>query len=143
MSIRQVSVFLENRPGTLAETLKTLTDANVELRALSIADTTDFGIMRFIADDNRKAAFALSEKGHICSVTEVVAACADDRPGGMAAIVSILADANINIEYVYAFVARKENHAWVVLRVNDAEKAEATLSAAGIPLLTPKDVEEI
>ncbi len=143
MSIRQVSVFLENRPGTLADTLKTLTDANVELRALSIADTTDFGIMRFIADDNRKAAFALSEKGHICSVTEVVAACADDRPGGMAAVISILAAANINVEYVYAFVAPKKDHAWVVLRVNDAEKAEATLTAAGVPILTPKDVEEI
>lgn len=143
MAIRQVSVFLENRPGKLAETLKTLSDAKVELRALSIADTTDFGILRFISDDNRKAAYALSEKGHICSVTDVVAACADDKPGGMATIIEILAAANINVEYVYAFVAPNKDHAWVVLRVNDNEKAEKTLTDAGVTLLTSEDVADI
>ena len=114
--------------------------AGVGLRALSIADTSDFGILRIITDDNRKAAFALSENGYICSVTEIVAACADDRPGGLASLLTLLSDAGIDVEYVYAFVAQAKAHAWVVLRVDDNAAAERVLRAAGVTLVSEDDI---
>ena len=140
MAIRQVSVFVENRKGALADALRTLSDAGIGLRALSIADTRDFGILRIITDDNRKAAMALSEADYICSATEVVAAAADDKPGGLAALLTILSDAGIDVEYVYAFVAEAKKHACVVLRVNDNEAAGAVLKKAGISLITEEDI---
>lgn len=140
MAIRQVSVFVENRKGALADALRTLSEAGVGLRALSIADTSDFGILRIITDDNRKAAFSLSENGYVCSVTEIVAACADDRPGGLAALLTLLSDAGIDVEYVYAFVAQPGAHAWVVLRVDDNTAAERVLRAAGVTLVSEDDV---
>lgn len=140
MAIRQVSVFVENKKGALADALRTLAGAGVGLRALSIADTSDFGILRIITDDNRKAAFALSENGYICSVTEIVAACADDRPGGLASLLTLLSDAGIDVEYVYAFVAQAKAHAWVVLRVDDNAAAERVLRAAGVTLVSEDDI---
>jgi len=143
MAIRQVSVFVENKQGALADVLHTLSAAGIGLRALSIADTSDFGILRIITDDNTKAAFALSEHGYICSATEVVAACADDKPGGLAALLSTLSEAGVDVEYVYAFVAQQKQHAWVVLRVHDNGAAEQVLRNAGITLLSESDVASI
>lgn len=143
MAIRQVSVFVENQKGALANALRAISAAGIELRALSIADTSDFGILRVITGDNTKAAYALSEAGYICSVTEVVAACADDRPGGMAALLTILSEAGIDVEYVYAFVAQKGQHAWVVFRVSDNAAAERVLRAAGVTLVSEDEVAEL
>lgn len=143
MAIRQVSVFVENRKGALADALRTLSSAGVGLRALSIADTRDFGILRIITDDNRKAALTLSEQGYLCNVTEVVAAAADDKPGGLATLLTTLSDGGIDVEYVYAFVAEAKKHAWVVLRVNDNNAAEALLKAAGVHLLSEEDIEKL
>ena len=140
MAIRQVSVFVENQKGALADALRKLSEAGVGLRALSIADTSDFGILRIITDDNRRAAFVLSEAGYICSATEVVAACADDKPGGLASLLTILSDAGVNVEYVYAFVAPSGNHAWVVLRVGDNAVAERILRAAGVTLVSEDEI---
>lgn len=140
MAIRQVSVFVENQKGALANALRAISAAGIELRALSIADTSDFGILRVITGDNTKAAYALSDAGYICSVTEVVAACADDRPGGMATLLTILSEAGIDVEYVYAFVAQKGQHAWVVLRVSDNAAAERVLRAAGVTLVSEDEV---
>ena len=143
MAIRQVSVFVENRKGALADILRALSAEGVGLRALSIADTQDFGILRIITDDNRKAAFTLSEQGAICSVTEVVAAAADDKPGGLAALLTILSDGGIDVEYVYAFVAETKKHAWVVLRVSDNDAAEKLLKDAGVHLLSEEDIGKL
>ncbi|MBE6560297.1 MAG: hypothetical protein E7662_04160 [Ruminococcaceae bacterium] len=143
MSIRQLSVFVENQKGALAGVLHTISDAGIELRALSIADTSDFGILRVITSDNSRAALALSENGAVCSVTDVVAACADDKPGGLAALLTILSEAGIDVEYVYAFVAQTGKHAWVVLRVSDNAAAEKVLTDAGITLLNDADVANI
>lgn len=140
MAIRQVSVFVENRKGALAGALRSISDAGIELRALSIADTSDFGILRVITGDNRQAAYALSEAGYICSVTEVVAACADDRPGGLTSLLTILSEAGIDVEYVYAFVAQAGKHAWVVMRVDDNTAAERVLRAAGVTLVSEADI---
>ncbi len=140
MAIRQVSVFIENRKGALADALRILSGAGVGLRALSIADNVDFGILRIIADDNRKAALTLSEAGYICNVTEVVAAAADDRPGGLCDLLTVLSDGGVDVEYVYAFVAQAAKHAWVVLRVGNNAEAEAVLQKAGVHVLTDEDV---
>jgi len=140
MAIRQVSVFVENQKGALANALRAISEKGIELRALSIADTSDFGILRVITDDNSKAAFSLSEAGYVCSVTEVVAACADDKPGGLAALLTILSDAGIDVEYVYAFVAQTGKHAWVVLRVSSNAEAERVLRAAGVTLVSEEEI---
>ena len=136
MAIRQVSVLIENRIGALAYPLRALSEAGIGLRALSIADTSDFGILRIITDDNTKAAFVLSEHGYVCSVTEVVAACADDKSGGLADLLTILSEQGVDVEYVYAFVAKTGNHAWVVMRVNDNAAAERILRASNITLVS-------
>ena len=143
MAIRQVSVFIENQKGALANALHALSDAGIELRALSIADTSDFGILRVITNDNSKAAFALSEAGYVCSVTEVVAACADDKPGGLADLLTILSEQGVDVEYVYAFVAKTGNHAWVVMRVNDNAAAERILRASNITLVSEADIAAV
>ncbi len=143
MAIRQVSVFIENRKGALADPLRALSEAGIGLRALSIADTSDFGILRIITDDNTKAAFVLSEHGYVCSVTEVVAACADDKPGGLADLLTILSEQGVDVEYVYAFVAKTGNHAWVVMRVNDNAAAERILRASNITLVSEADIAAV
>ena len=143
MAIKQVSVFVENKKGALADALRALSEAGVGLRALSIADTNDFGILRVIADDNAKAMLVLSEHGYVCSATEVVAAAADDKPGGLAALLTLLSDSGIDVEYVYAFVAQAKSHACVVLRVKDNAAAEAALTKAGVSLITEADIAKI
>lgn len=143
MAIRQISVFIENRKGALADALRTLSDAGIGLRALSIADTSDFGILRLITDDNRRAAYALSEAGYICSATDIVAACADDKPGGMTALLTVLSDAGVDVEYVYAFVAQTGRHAWVAMRVREPEEAERILRDAGVTLVSEADVASL
>ena len=143
MAIRQVSVLIENRKGALADPLRVLSDAGIGLRALSIADTSDFGILRIITDDNTKAAYQLCEQGYVCSVTDVVAACADDKPGGLATLLTILSDAGVDVEYVYAFVAKTGNHAWVVMRVNNNAEAERILSENNITLVSEADIAAV
>ncbi|MBR2783982.1 MAG: ACT domain-containing protein [Firmicutes bacterium] len=135
MTIKQISVFLENRPGTLAEATDALYQGNINMRALSVADTRDFGILRFIADDEEKALAVLKEAGYATTVTDVLAAIIPDDPGSMSKVLHALAAAGVNVEYTYAFLAEKVEHgAVVVLRVDDADRAAAALAAAGIAL---------
>ena len=141
--LKQLTVFVENRQGALVDITDILAKNGVNIRALSIADTSDFGILRIITDDNTKAAFVLSEHGYICSVTDVVAACADDKPGGLATLLAILSDAGVDVEYVYAFVAKTGNHAWVVLRVNDNAEAERILRENNITLVSEADIAAV
>lgn len=142
MAVEQISVFVQNEKGALSHVLNALGEAHIEIRALSIADTSDFGILRMITDNNKKAQDTLNKDGYICTLTDVVAAAVDDRPGGLANHVSLLAEAGVDVEYLYAFVTRWDNEACVVFRVNDTENAQKVLSKAGIRLISQEDIQK-
>jgi len=140
MTVNQISVFVENKSGALAQITKELADAGVNMRALSIAETHDFGVLRFIADREEVAASALKEAGHIFSVTPVLAVVIKDEPGSFAATVQILAQANIDVEYTYAFITRKPGTACMIFRVADNETAAKVLTDAGIRLASKEEL---
>jgi hypothetical protein len=132
MIVDQISIFIENKLGTLAEVTETMGEAGIDLRALSLADTADFGVLRVIADDPRKALELLRAAGFVVSVTQTLAVPIKDSPGGLARVLRILADAGISVEYSYAFITRKEGDAYVILRVADNARAQKALSEKGI-----------
>ena len=142
MRIRQISIFLENRPGQLSTICRDLADAGINIATLSLADTADFGIVRMIVDDHEKAKDVLAEKGHVVNVREVIAVCVPDRPGGMAEVMQVLDKAGANIEYSYAFAFHKGEKAVLVFRFSDNAKAEAALKAAGYTTLGEDEVQE-
>ena len=141
MAITQLSAFLENVPGTLSETLSAITDSGVNIRALSVADTKDFGILRVIVSDKEKTKDAISEKT-LVRETPVIAVKMDDKAGALGNILNILKGAEINIEYVYAFTGAVQGNAYVVMRVDDVEHAEKTLGENGIKTLNDDDISE-
>ena len=143
MSLKQLTVFVENKQGSLVDITDTLEEKNVNLRALSIADTQDFGLLRLIVNDNDTAVAALSDKGYVLKVTEVVGVKIGDQPGKLSKALSVLAQAGINVEYLYAFMARTEKHAYVVLRPTDNAAAESALEAAGFHMITDADIEKL
>ena len=142
MRIRQISIFLENRPGQLSAICRDLADAGINIATLSLADTADFGIVRMIVDDHEKAKDVLAEKGHVVNVREVIAVCVPDRPGGMAEVMQVLDAAGANIEYSYAFAFHKGEKAVLVFRFDDNNKAESALKAAGYTTLGENEVSE-
>ncbi|MBQ4348963.1 MAG: ACT domain-containing protein [Clostridia bacterium] len=135
MIIKQISIFVENKKGRLAEITETLAKAGANIRALSIADTTDFGILRLIVDKPDESAAALKEAGITVSVTNVIAVGIDDVPGAFSRPMRILADAEIDVEYMYAFITRKSERAYVILRVADNDAAAKVLLDKGVELL--------
>ena len=143
MSLKQVTVFVENTQGSLVNITETLAENNVNLRALSIADTLEFGLLRLIVNDNDAAAKALTDKGYILKITEVVGVKIGDQPGKLSKALSVLAEAGVNVEYLYAFMARTEKHAYVVLRPTDNAAAEKALEAGGFHLITDADLEKL
>ena len=143
MSLKQLTIFVENKQGSLVEITDTLAQNNVNLRALSIADTQDFGLLRLIVNDNDTALSALSDKGYVLKVTEVVGVKIGDQPGKLSKALSVLAQAGINVEYLYAFMARTEKHAYVVLRPTDNAAAEMALEAAGFHMITDADIDKL
>ena len=142
MRIRQISIFLENRPGQLSTICRDLADAGINIATLSLADTADFGIVRMIVDDHEKAKDVLAEKGHVVNVREVIAVCVPDRPGGMAEVMQVLDAAGANIEYSYAFAFHKGEKAVLVFRFDDNAKAESALKTAGYTTLGENEVSE-
>ena len=140
MTVEQLSVFVENKPGKLVEALETLADAKIDLRALSLADTSDFGILRIIVDKPEQALRNLSEAGYLVKSNEVLAVVIGDEPGGLAAVVRILSEAGVDIEYTYAFVAHSKDEAYVILRVDNNEAAVKILRESGISLLDAKEM---
>ena len=142
MRIRQISIFLENRPGQLSTICRDLADAGINIATLSLADTADFGIVRMIVDDHEKAKDVLAEKGHVVNVREVIAVCVPDRPGGMAEVMQVLDKAGVNIEYSYAFAFHKGEKAVLVFRFSDNVRAESALKAAGYTTLGENEVSE-
>ena len=142
MAIRQVSVFIENRTGKLHETLKMIADSGLNIRALSIAETKDFGILRLITSDTPKTIEVLSKES-IINTTTVIAAKLEDRVGALCYVLDFLAQAEVNIEYIYAFTASEDFGAYVVIRVDDAQKAEQVLKEHNIPTLCEDDIKDI
>ena len=140
MRIKQLSVFLENRAGRLAYVTRVLADAGVNLLALSLADTTDFGILRLIVDDVEKAVDALKENEVICMVNEVMAVEVADEPGGLAKVLEVLQQAGVNVEYMYAFSQRQTGRAALIFRFDDPDKAMEALQAAGINIFAHVDL---
>ena len=127
MSVEQISIFIENKSGRLAEVTRILGDAGVNIRVLSLADTSDFGILRMIVNDVEKAKLVLKEKGFTVNKTEVIAVEVPDRPGGMSNILQVIDNNHINIEYMYAFVERGGGNAVIIFRFDDTVKALETL----------------
>lgn len=132
MWVKQISVFLENKSGRLAAVTRVLGENGINIRALSIADTSDFGILRLIVDDPPRAYAVLKEAGFTVSVTDVMAVEIPDTPGGLADVLDILGRAGANIEYLYAFVSKSAGNALVLFKVEDVETAARALQEKGI-----------
>ena len=143
MAIKQLTIFVENKQGTMASVTGILAANNVNIRALSIAETEAFDILRLIVNDNETAEKTLADEGYLFKATEVVGVKIGDAPGKLTAALEVLDKAGINVEYLYAFMARTEKHAYVVLRVEDNAAAEKTLEAAGFHLITDADVNKL
>ena len=143
MIIKQISIFVENKAGRLAEITETIANAGIDIRALSIADTTDFGILRLIVNDEAAAEKVLSEAGYLIKITEVVGVKIGDAPGKLTAALKVLDENKINMEYLYAFMARTEKHAYVVIRVEDNAAAEKALMEAGFHMISDADINKL
>ncbi len=141
MTINQISIFLENRTGQLAQICRTLADNDISIVTLSLADTTDFGIVRMIVSDHEKARDVLSAAGHVVKVTPVFAVTVPDRPGGMAEVAGKLAAAGCDIEYSYAFAFHHGEKAVLVFRFADDAKAAAALAAENFTTLSETQIE--
>jgi hypothetical protein len=135
MKVEQISIFIENKSGRLAEITRILGEAGINIRALSLADTSDFGILRLIVNDGAKANAVLKEKGFTVNMTEVVAVEVPDRPGGLSAILQALDRDAINVEYMYAFVERCAGNAVIIFRFDETDKAIAALKAQNFNML--------
>jgi len=140
MLVKQISVFLENKSGRLAEVTRILGSNNIDISALSIADTTEFGILRLIVNDPEKAEKVLKEHGLTVSSTNVIAIAVEDKPGGLAHILEILEKRKIDIEYLYAFVGKMDNEALVILRVENLNEAAAALIESNVKVLSAEEV---
>ena len=141
--LKQLTVFVENRQGALVDITDILAKNGVNIRALSIADTKDFGILRLIVNDNEIAQKTLSDAGYLLKMTDVVGVKIGDAPGKLSGALAVLDQNSINMEYLYAFMTRTERHAYVVLRVEDNAAAEAALEAAGYHLIPDADVAHL
>jgi hypothetical protein len=143
MYTKQVSIFLENKKGRLAEVAKLLTDEGINIRALSLADTADFGVLRLIVSDRARCIGVLKEHGLAAQETDVIAVEMADRPGGLHHVVEVLDRENLNIEYMYAFVPKKGGSAIVVLKIDNPARAVEALKASGIPILAEDIIQNL
>lgn len=143
MKVKQISVFLENKSGRLAEVTRTLGKHDINIRALSIADTTDFGILRLIVNKPADANRILREEGFMVSETEVIAVDVPDRPGGLADILEMLNNVSVNIEYLYAFIGQTSAEALVIFRVEDCDMAMKALRDRDIRVLDGSEVYDL
>lgn len=143
MTVKQISVFLENKPGQLTDFAKLLNSNQIDMRALSVADAKDFGILRLIVDDSYKAACVLKEAGYVVSITPVLAVEIPDKPGGLVEILDILQENDLNLEYMYAFTTRRKDRAYMIFRVTDAENAVKALNQHGIKLICQSEMSDL
>jgi hypothetical protein len=143
MKVEQISVFLENKAGRLAEVTKVLGEGGINIRALSLADTTDFGILRLIVDQYDKARDVLKQHGFTVGKTEVVAIEVPDRPGGLAWVLQILSDSDVNVEYMYAFVQHSGKNAVIIFRFDNLERAIELLQQQGVRIYSGQEVYQL
>lgn len=143
MKVKQISVFVENAKGALSRVTKILADNGINIRALSIADTTDFGILRLIVKNPGEAYDVLKKNDVAVRLTDVIVAAIDDRPSGLSLALSALNEGDVSVEYMYAFVTRNENEANVIIKTDDSEKAIKALEKAKIRVLKAKEVYEL
>ena len=132
MTVKQISVFLENKPGRLAELTEVLSRNNIDMRALSLAEAADFGIVRLIVDDVYGASTVLKDADYIISISRVLALEIPDEPGALGRTITVLGENDINVEYMYAFTTRKKGVAFMIFRVEDNQKAIEVLKGSGI-----------
>ena len=140
MSLKQLTVFVENKQGRLVSITETLSEHNINIRALSIAETEDFGILRLIVNDSKKAEEILKNEGYLIKITDVVGVKIGDQPGKLSDALKVLDENKINMEYLYAFMSRTEKHAYVVIRVEDNSAAETALLNKGFKIITEADI---
>jgi hypothetical protein len=143
MKVEQISVFLENKSGRLAEVTDVLAKGGINIRALSLADTADFGILRLIVNDIEKAKKILKENEFTVGRTEVLAVEVPDKPGGMAGLLKALQSDSINVEYMYAFVQKSGEHAIIIFRFDELDRAITALQKASIRILTGEEVSRL
>ena len=144
MSIKQISVFLENKPGKLKEMTGVLAQHRIDMRALSLAETKDFGIARMVVNDVFQAVNVLKDADFVASLTSVLAVAVPDEPGGLDKLLEIFADSGVNIEYMYAFIGGRDvSHAYMIFRVADTKDAEAKLAGKGLKIMTQEEIQQI
>lgn len=143
MTVKQISVFLENKPGQLTEFTKLLDQNHIDMRAMALADAEDFGILRIIVDDAYATACVLKEAGYVSSITPVLAVEMPDKPGSLVEILDALGQNGVNLQYAYAFTARKKDTAYMILRVADNEKAIEVLGRSGVKLFCQHELSEL
>ena len=142
-NVRQISVFVENKPTKLAEAMKLLKNSKINIRAMALADTKDFGILRLIVNDTEKTVDILRDASYAVTVTEVVAISIPDSPGQLSRVLDVLGDSGVNIEYLYAFIGKSDRSVSFVIRVDDNDNASSALNDAGISQLTENDIAEM
>lgn len=144
MSIKQISVFVENRPGAMKTMTDVLARNGIDMRALSLAETSDFGIVRIIVDNVYQAATTLKDAGFIHSITPVLGVAIPDEPGGLTQVLDVLSQAQVNVEYMYAFLGGKTaEHAYMIFRVENEAAAAAALKAKGIPTVEQEEIAQL
>ncbi|AMD17070.1 amino acid-binding protein [Methanobrevibacter sp. YE315] len=143
MAVKQISIFIENKEGRLKKAINTLAQENINIRALSIADTTKYGILRLIVSDNEKAIEALEKDGFIVKENDVIILAIPDKPNGLNSTLEVFDEKGINLEYLYAFVSNKTDEAIVVMRLEDMEKAIEALKDSDVKILDDKDIKEL
>ena len=144
MSIKQISVFLENKPGALYAMTGVLAQNKIDMRALNVAETKDFGIVRVIVDNVYAATTVLKDAGYVHSVTPVLGVAIPDVPGGLNKVLQVLTDAKVNVEYMYAFLGGKDvDHAYMIFRVEDNAAAAAALASRGIKMVEQEEIDRL
>lgn len=143
MKLKQISVFLENKEGRLKKAISILSQANINIRALSIADTSEFGILRLIVPEPELAQQKLEKNNFVVKVNEVIAVEVPDQPGGLDSILAILYNAKINVEYLYAFVEKNEDKAIVVIRTENIDEGIKALEDSDIKVMSAEDVDKL
>lgn len=140
MTTQQLSIFLENKPGQLVKVTQTLKEAQIDIRAMSLADTKDFGIVRMIVSETDKAQEVMRENGFMSTITKVMCIAMDDHPGGLSKITELMAQADVNIDYLYACITEIGKNAYIVMHVDKEATAEKVLQEAGIKMVSTADI---
>jgi hypothetical protein len=140
MLIKQISIFIPNKKGSLSQLTDILIAHNIDIRAIAVFDTSEFGILRIVVDDPDRAVEILKEEGIVAKVSRVIAVEPEDKPGSLNEIFSVLRDADINVEYIYSFIMRKNEMPYIVLKVDEQEKAVDVLTAQGINVVNKEEI---